>query len=177
MKAKRAVYVVMSFLLANACSVGPRHTSDSKLEQRFFQHQAEFDTLLADVQADEKLTMIGPHEICYAGRTLSVPSDLSEIERLGLTAQRWADYQRQLRELGLALVTKSDGGVEFRVDIGSFLNGDSYKGYEYNSHPAEHPKASLDGYRTSENDRQGSGGYYVSKPLQGSWRLYLYVNG
>jgi len=177
MKATVLALVGTCLLLASACSVGPRHTPDSELEQRFFQHEAEFDALLADVQADGKLTMIGPQEIRYAGRTLSGRAGLSAIELAGLTAERWAGYQRQLRDLGLVLVTKADGGVEFRVDTGSFFNGDSYKGYEYNSNPAEHPKAGLDGYRISESDRDGSGGYYVSKPLKGNWRLYLYVNG
>jgi len=99
-----------------------------------------------------------PREICYAGRTLSIKDGFSQIELLGLTTERWAEYRRQLRGLGLVLVTKGDGGVEFRVDRGSFSNGDSYKGYEYDAKPAEHLKASLDGYRISESDRDASGG-------------------
>jgi hypothetical protein len=177
--ARRQVFAGVCFLALNACSVGRSHTPDSKLEQNFFRQEAEFEALLAEVQADEKLTMIGPREICYAGRTLSIKDGLSEIEPLGLTTERWAEYQRQLRGLGLVLVTKGDGVVEFRVDRGSFSNGDSYKGYEYDSKPAEHLnlKASLDGYRISESDKDASGGYYVSKLLKGHWRLYLYVNG
>jgi hypothetical protein len=149
-----------------------------QLESTFFKHEAEFFALLADVQTDEKLMMIGPYELRYAGRDLSSDRDFPEIERLGLTRERWATYKRQLRELGLVLVIKGDdGSIEFRVDPGSYSNGDSYKGYEYNPSPAEHPKASLDNYRISENDRDSSGGYYVSKPLKGHWILYLYVNG
>lgn len=178
MKAARSsAFVTTCFLLLVACSAGARHTSDSKLGQKFFQHEAEFEALLTDVQADDKLTMIGPHKLGYAGRTLSVQDNLSDIERLGLSTERWATYQRRLQDLGLVLIAKANGGVEFRVDAGSFFNGDSYKGYEYDSDPAEHSKANLDDYRISESDRVRSGGYYASRPLKGHWCLYIYVNG
>jgi len=178
MKGVRFLLAGVCLLLLNACSVGRSHTPDSILEEKFFQHEPEFEALLLEVQADEKLAMIRPHELTYAGRTLSSDNDFAEIERLGLTRQRWAAYQRQLRDLGLAQINREDdGGVEFRVDQGSYSNGDSYKGYQYESGSLEHPKAGLDGYRISENDRHGSRGYYASKPLRGNWRLYLYVNG
>jgi hypothetical protein len=163
------------YLLLNACSAGQHHTSDSKLERNFLNHEGEFEALLSEVQADEKLMMINAHRARYADRFVSAGD---ETERVGLTRQRWARYQRQLQNLGLAQITKGlRGDVEFRVDQGSLFNGDSYKGYEYSPDAAEHPKASLDGYRISESDRDSSGGYYVSKPLKGFWRLYLYVNG
>jgi hypothetical protein len=98
------------------------------------------------------------------------------VERAGLTNKRLMGYRRRLRDLGLVQVGKSDRAIEFRVDPGSYFNGDSYKGYEYSLDPLRHPKESLDNYKISEADRDRSGGYYVSKPLRGHWRLYLYVS-
>jgi hypothetical protein len=164
-------------LLFNACSVGQRHTSDATLERNLLDHQAEFEALLLEVQADDKLSMISAREARYADRVMSAKDGLLEMERAGLTRERWARYQQQLNDLGVARVTKDKRDVEFRVDEGSFLNGDSYKGYWYSPNPPEHTKASLDGYRISESDRAPYGGYYVSKPLKGQWRLYLFVSG
>jgi hypothetical protein len=147
-----------------------------RVRGEFFRHEPEFEALLAEVQADADLTMIRSHEVTYSGRTL--PSDnFAEIERLGLTKERWAMYQGQLRELGLVQINKANGSVEFRVDQGSYSNGDSYKGFEYESGPPEHSKVSLDGYRISEEDRDKFGNYYATRPLKGPWRLYLFVNG
>jgi hypothetical protein len=61
------------------------------------------------------------------------------------------------------------GGVEFRVDSGSFSNGDSDKGYEYSLTPPEgHPKTSLDRYRISADDKDRFGNYSVYKPIKDS---------
>ena len=54
--------------------------------------------------------------------------DPAEIERARLSKERWMGYQKQLNDLGLYGVMKGKGAVEFRVETGSFYNGDSYKG-------------------------------------------------
>ena len=165
------------FLLLSACNVGGRHTPDWKLEANFSQHEAGFETLLSRVTVDDKLEMLRANEVRYAGHTFSAAADPSSLALLGLTRERWLSYSQQLRELGIAQVTKSESGVEFRVDTGSWSNGDSYKGYEYSLAPPEGSrKASLDEYRLSENDRNRSGDYFICKPLKDNWYLYLSVN-
>jgi hypothetical protein len=179
----RELWVAAVFALFGACvllcgcAVGSEHTSDAKLKRNLFDHEAEFDALLAEVQGDERLTMVSTGAVLYGGQMVSAADGLDQIELAGLTKERWAGYQHHLRDLGLSQVTKGDRGVEFRVDPGSLFNGDSYKGYEYSLEPPRHPKSSLDRYKISEADRDASGGYYVSKPLKGHWRLYLYVSG
>jgi hypothetical protein len=172
-----AGYISACLALLTACAVGRHHTPDSRLEENFVQHESEFDTLLTDVTADEKLEMIGIHELRYGGAPVSSTGDLADSERLGLTKERFAHYQRLLRKLGLIQVTKGEGGVEFRVDQGSIFNGDSYKGYEYRATPPEHQKVSLDEYRIAEADRGRFGGYSVCKRIKVHWYLYLFVNG
>jgi hypothetical protein len=109
-------------LFVDACAVGRNHTSDWNLEQKFHQHEAEFEALLAEVQSDTHLKVIQPHALIYAGHRINVSDDLSAVESLGLTRARWLGYQEQLRTLGLAGgVLKGEGGVEFRVDPGSIF--------------------------------------------------------
>ena len=160
----------------SGCAVGRNHTPDWKLEETFHQHEAEFEALLAEVQADTNLKTIQPHALIYAGRLINVSDDLSAVESLGLKRERWLGYQKQLRRLGLAGgVLKGDGRIEFRVDPGSVLNGDSYKGYEYTVNPPQHIKFSLDDYRIADSEKDKSG-WSVYKPLKGRWYLYLFVN-
>ena len=164
-------------VLLTACPVGQHHASDSSLEQNLLQHEAQFEALRVDMQADDKLEMIGRSEVRYANRLFTDLNSTPDVEREGFTHERWQWYQQQLRELGLAQAYRGADGVTFKVDQGSITNGDSYKGYEYDATPPQNQKLSLDGYRISEADRNSSGGYRVTKPIKGHWYLYLFVNG
>jgi hypothetical protein len=153
------------------------HSSDAELERVFDAHEREFETLLADVQADSQLTTLQRAILIYGGRTMNVSvSNPAEIERTGLARERLVRYQKQLSNLGLYGVMKGNGLVEFRVDPGSFYNGDSYKGYEYISTPPHHVRTSLDEYRISDEDRGEFADRVVYKPLKGKWYLFLLVN-
>ena len=175
------VLSAVGFLLYEWITIGARHTSDAKLVRNFLDHRAEFDALLAELQVDTKLKVINTGAVNYGGHYITVDDtddyDLAQVERIGLTKERWAKYQRYLRDLGIVQIGQSDGRIEFRVDPGTPFNGDSYKGYEYSLDPPKHQKTTLDSYRISSDDKDTYGGYYVSKPLGGNWRLYLFVNG
>jgi hypothetical protein len=176
----RSYVIVLCAFSFSISSCGVRHTSDSALEELFYLHEREFRALLADVQADTKFETLTPGWVSYAGHLCKVDEqDFSEIEDLGLTKQRWISYRKQMKNLGLAGgVLKSKGRVEFRVDPGSFFNGDSYKGYEYRQKPPEHLRTSLDGYRMSDSDKDTFGGWLVYKKLKDNdnWYLYFFVN-
>ena len=164
------------FLSVGACAVAGRHTRDSNLEERFLSNESGFAALLTEVSADEKLEMLRPDKVRYAGRVFS-PEDFTEMEHLGFSRQRWTRYRQQILGFGIVQITKSRGEIEFRVDQGSFWNGDSYKGYEYSLvPPAGHQKASLDAYRHLADDKLPFGGYQVYKPLKGNWYIYLFIN-
>src|SRR5580658_638169 len=170
------VYIIGSCVLVVAASaIGCRHTSDSSLERNFFRHESEFEALLAEVTGDEKLGMFGTDRLNYGntrlfgGTTFSNSPDISKIERAGLSRERWERYQRQLRDLGLAQVSRGEGIVEFRVDQVSIFNGDSSKGYWHGSAEPGRRQSSLDRYRISEDDRNKFGGYLVSKPIKENW--------
>jgi hypothetical protein len=172
-----AILVVPTLLAFTGCAVGWNHTSDAALERNFVEHQAEIEALLAEVQADPPLETIQHRTLIYAGRLLNVDdADFSSVEKLGLSHERWQRYQRELRNLGVVSVIKGKGDVEFRVDSGSVLNGDSYKGYEYTPSAPYHIRASLDAYRRSDEDKDKFGNWGVCKPLKKNWYLYLFVN-
>jgi len=160
------------------CAVGRRHAPDATLEKVFFEHEAEFESLRAELQSDPKLMMIGPKDVMYGGALLEVsPNDSTNLASVGLTQSVLTNYQRKIRELGLrGGVFKSDRDIEFRVEPGGILNGDSYKGYQFMVSTPNHIRSSLDDYRISDSDRDRSGNWSVYKHLKGHWYLYLFVS-
>jgi hypothetical protein len=176
-KKNRVAFACVFFLWVTACAVGGRHTPDSRMEENFILQEAGFEALLAEVNADDKLEMLRVDAVRYAGRDFSDRSDPSGLEHLGFAREHWGNYKQKLRKLGIAQITRREGGVEFRVDAGTFSNGDSYKGYEYSLTPPGRRETNLDQYRISEVDRDRFGNYFVCKPIKGNWYLYLFVNG
>jgi len=86
-------------LFLNACAAGWSHTSDAALERIFRAHAAEFEALLADVQADPQLTTVQRGSLVYKGRLMNLhASDPAEIERAGLPKERWMSYQKRRHE-------------------------------------------------------------------------------
>jgi hypothetical protein len=161
----------------SACAVGRHHTSDAKLERGFIEHRTQFEYLLAEVQADPQLKTILPKVLMYAGGYAQVDGgDLTDIERLGMRAARWTQYQKELKELGLNAVMKGGTSVAFRVDPPSLWNGDSYKGYLYDTTRPRRVLPSLDGYTISQSDHDASGGWTVFKSINGNWYIFLSVS-
>jgi hypothetical protein len=169
--------LVACLLVLTACSVGRRHVSDATLEKNFLRHEAEFQALIADVRMDKKLTMIDRHSVHYGNQPAASDKDFSDIERLGLTRERWMRLQNYLTVLGLVRIFQADDSIDLEVEQESTFNLGSRKGYEYNSSlPPGHRRANLDDYRTSQEDRISPfRGYMVWKPLKGNWYLYLFV--
>lgn len=155
-----------------ACAVGWNHTSDAVLERRFLDHQSDFEALLAEVRGDSRLKSIQPRMVLYGDGRFELAQDklpdFAPLERLGMSRTKWDHYQHRLRQLGLrGGVMKGDGRIEFRIDPGSFSNGDSYKGYEFRLTPPRVLLASLDTYRKTGSDRDKFGGWLVYKRLKG----------
>jgi hypothetical protein len=181
MKACRwVVPAVAGAVFLSACSAGGHHTTDSVLEERFFRHRTEFEKLLKDVQSDDRIEAIQPRRVIYGGGWFNLRDAGSEaaIRKAGLTSQRLFQYEEQLRKLELdGGVMQAHGQVEFRADQGSFLNGDSYKGYVFRVTPPDHILSELDRYRISDRDKTPAGDWIVYRPLVDHWYLCLFVNG
>ncbi len=172
------IIVIPAMLTLSACAVGWNHTSDASLERNFVEHQLEIEALLAEIQADSRLEVLQPRGLIYAGRALFDRDEpnVAAVEKLGMPPGRWQQYQRELHRLGFVSVGKAEGSVEFRVDPGLILNGDSYKGYLYAPSAPYHVCASLDSYRISNEDKDKFGNWGVCKPLKKNWYLYLSVS-
>ena len=174
-----AAFAVL-LLSSCACNIGITRTSDSTLNRDFARNESGLNRLIADLNVDTGLGMVTDSEVRFGGAFFdSSPSGLSALAQCGFTADRWAYYRQQLKELGVKRALRADGGtVELRVDEASFLSGGIYKGYWYStSPPGGHQKASLDGYRPSKEDLGPSGGYFLYKPIKPNWYLYLFIDG
>jgi hypothetical protein len=158
------------------CAVGARHTPDAKMEKMFADHQAGFRQLLETVESDSRLEMITPNSLRYGAQSVT-GSDMRDIELAGMKRSNWRAYTKMLRELGIAQVFRTEHGIQFKVESASISNGSSDKGYWYSEQTPGHQVSSLDQYRISPRDRDGSGNYLVSRPLKGNWHLFLFVNG
>jgi hypothetical protein len=148
------------------------------MEQHFLSHKHEFEILLADIQSDINLKMIGIGKLRYADCFMQNIESITEVESLGIAKDRWLGCQKRLKELGIMMVLNESGSVEFKIDSESLLNGDSSKGYLFSSVPPRNQRESLDDYRISVHDKTDTGGYVVHKPIakHANWYLYLYVN-
>jgi hypothetical protein len=163
-------YAVLSLcvmiLFLPTCAVGSKHTSDAALARTFESHQAEFESLRAEIEANPQLITL------FAGdRAYLHEKNLSAMELAGLPRLRATYYEDQLHRLGLWSVGKGGRGIEFRVDPSSISNGASYKGFWwYREGEPRDVRASLDNYRFSNTDE------IVYKALKGHWYLYIFVS-
>jgi hypothetical protein len=100
-----------------------------------------------------------------------------ELERLGLSATRLAHFAQELRDVSVAQIVKGKNEIEFRIDTGSSLNGDSYKGIMYVLFtPKRIHKSNLDDYRAVAEDRNKDGDIVLYRHIKGNWYVYLFVN-
>jgi len=164
--------------LLTGCAVGRHYTADLQLERYFYRHEADFNALLREVQSDAGFQAICLHYVRNGESSTEVSSgdDLSRVERLGFTRERWLGYNRRLRLLGLTFLMKSDERIELRVANPSLFNGDSIKSYAYLTLPPRNLKTDLDRYDISDSENI-PGGWAVYKPLHGNWYLFLFVSG
>ncbi len=115
-------FLSLTILLLGSCAAGRRHTSDATLERIFKSHQAEFESLRAEMEAGPLLMRL------FAGRRMNLHElNLSAMDIAGLPRERVRQYEDRLRRLGLWSVMKGGYGIEFRIDPGTISNGDSYK--------------------------------------------------
>jgi hypothetical protein len=156
--------LVLTATLSVACA---GHPSDAILERRLLNQRAEFDSLVSMAQMD-------PHVIRIARDFTWLDTDVSwprPTDRLGFSEQRWDDYRRRFRGLGLDLGitrTEDEPGVVFLDASGvGMVTGGAGKGYAYSVRPLAPVVASLD-----DPDTGGLGHGRLYKALGGPWYLY-----
>lgn len=169
------VVVVLSLLAG--CTTGSRHTSDTVLARRFKERRSDFDTLLATVQNSSGIEMVAAEVVYVAGRSYKLPPDRELLRSAGISDELLISIRHLMTTLGIKVVIRASGRVEFRVDPGSVLNGDSYKGYMFLEDPSPvKVRPNLDDYRWTRQDQNPSGDIIVYKKLDERWFLYLFIN-
>lgn len=126
---------------------------------------------------DKEIITINRTAIVSQTLTMDVPAkglEAQELQRTGLTLERYARYKRLLDSLGLAWGISRDGEtIYFAAELPSLLNRDSTKGYVYSPATTMSPCVdNLDRYVPTTSNRNVKGGYIVFKTLQPHWFLY-----
>jgi hypothetical protein len=118
-------------------------------------------------KADNELVRIAP-DFTWTTSTVAWPRPVSE---LGFTVQRWDEYRRLFRTLGLhaGLLRPWDHPDAFYlvVQIKGLATGGSVKGYAYSETTLEPRCESLDKPEALAHTE------ICFKPLGGKWYLYL----
>jgi hypothetical protein len=114
--------LLLCLVLLTACAIGRQHVSDAKLEKNFLRHEAEFQALINDIQADKKLTMIDRHSVHYGTQRATTDQDFSDIERVGLTRERWMKFQNYLKILGLVRIFQYNDMIDLEVEAESLFS-------------------------------------------------------
>ncbi len=166
-----AIILVLALFLA-ACNSPSEshHPSDEELLQNFQHHEPDFNKLITMANEDAKVIAI-TNDFTWLDNNMSWPRPDSE---LGFSRERWDDYRKLFKELGLT------SGINRREDIanvvflvasahGAVLRG-TEKGYAYS--PKEpHPLVeSLDRINVPVRNMVP-----IYKRLKGNWYLYYEV--
>jgi hypothetical protein len=160
------------FFLASLSAACAGHPSDAVLGRRLVEHHAEFDSLVSMAQIDSHVTRIA-QDFTWLDSSAAWPRP---NDRLGFSQERWNDYRRRFRSLGLDLGitrTEDEPGVVF-LDVSGvgMVTGGASKGYAYSLRPLTPIVASLD-----DPDTGGRKNGRLYKPLGGQWYIYYEWGG
>src|SRR6266404_6143785 len=160
-----AVILIMVLFLTGCNSPSEsHHPSDKQLLQNFQQHEADFNRLLRMASDDVKAVRISK-DFTWLDNNMSWPRPDSE---LGFSRERWDDYRKLFKELGLtAGITRREdiANVVFFVasDEGAALRG-TEKGYAYSPQEPHPLVESLDRIEVPMRNMVP-----VYKRLKGAW--------
>jgi hypothetical protein len=168
--AREAAGFGLAFLLAVACC-GCGNISDKALQANFVRHEAIFEELRNMIVADAPITMVRRHLIRAGNVTIYSPPQ--DLERVGLSAKRYARYIQLFDQLGLAEgVSRSDYNVWFAAESPSMLSGGVTKGYIYSLSEKTPLVPELDAYVPAPTAGARRPGFLVFKQLKPNWYIY-----
>jgi hypothetical protein len=152
--------VVILSLLAASCSQVSRHPTDEALIQNFTIHKAEFQELVAMIQADKGLRRIDDN--------WTDPSDPSTV---GVPPERIVDYRKRFAVCGIPrgfYSFQAGSNINFIATAFGLCTGGSGKGYAFLSTPPlpSDIVSSTDDYRTNRR-----GAYRVYRHVEGNWYI------
>jgi hypothetical protein len=159
----------LSFGILLMCLTGCGLISDSKLEQKFRSHSADFDQLVKMFEEDQRIVIIRPN-------LTTLDNDSSWPRKdIGISVERWNQYRKLFKELGLSqgLERRNDYSAILLVADGSGpVTASSYKGYAYSERPVSPSLNSLDAKWLPPSVYDKKGHAIVFKPIAKNWYLY-----
>lgn len=148
-----------------------RHPSDASMRHNFYAHEADFNQLVVMSQQDADIDVITPDDIIPSVRLL-IPNDDA------LTTQRWDEYRKLFRKLGLSGGVHRDpnqpGTVAFSASGKQCAAWDkaTIKGYVYSAVPLSPVVASLDDGPPPEVNRDPNDVRLVYEAIKPNWYLF-----
>ena len=150
---------------------GCDNTPDALLVRNFTQNEAVFDDLREMFTKDVQLTMVR-RDLIRAG-TVTLNSPPRDLQKVGLSEERYGTYIKLLNFLGLRTgIGRDEKGIWFEVDRPSYLNGDTTKGYIYSVSDLNPLTPDLDAYVPAATSTSRQPRFLVFKNLKGHWFLY-----
>lgn len=125
---------------------------------------------------DSSLITISTTHVVSRNEMVLTTGSLTDINRVGLTRERYAEYLKMFKELGLKGgitrdATKLDK-IIFRAEKPSFFNGLSEKGYSYSAGDLGPCLDNLNSYVPPQSALNRPEGYIVFERVGPHWYLY-----
>jgi hypothetical protein len=167
---------ILALSIAVCCACGAVHLQDGRLIENFNTHEMAFEQLRAMAESDAGFVLISPRRVTAASR--STPRKAGEDERREMNPERYSEYMRRFKELGLDNgIIRDEQSVWFRAEVPSFSNGAVTKGYVYSLGELTPLVADLDGYVPEPTPDSRRPRFLVFKLLKPHWYLYKLSNG
>jgi hypothetical protein len=121
------------------------------------------------IMAEPELALVRRNLIRF-GPIQTTPDHL---ERVGLSAERYARYLTAFDRLGLANgVARTETGVVFEAERESLLNGEVTKGYLYSNSEPRPLVSDLDSYVPAPTPDSPRPRFIAFRRLKGNWYLF-----
>jgi hypothetical protein len=168
----RAMWVRTTVLVCLSLAGGCGHPSDKVLAENFRKNEALFDKLLHMLLVDAQLTTVRRNLVRSGTTTLESPP--SGLDRVGLSAERYAEYLNLFDQLGLRDgVGRGDHGeVWFNAEHPSLFNWGPTKGYVYSASELTPLVPDLDSYSPQSTVESRRPPFLVYRALKTHWHLY-----
>lgn len=169
------IVFVFGLLFFTSCSpllFDKTHTSDEILLKTFRENRADFELLARMAKQNSNMVRIADN-FTWTKDSAAFPRPESE---LGITNERWEEYKRLFRKLGLTngILNYQPDKIYFTASSQGLLTGGSSKGYAFLREEPALLSDSLDNYDFNNSKKETN---FVFRRLEGNWYLYYEVNG
>ncbi len=179
-KFKKIILITLGIIVAIGISItifftafiyilggGKMSTSkDQAMIDHFYQHQADFDTLVTMSNQDEKVTRIAK-SFTRLENSAAWPRPESE---LGFPKERWDEYRRLFKEIDsdTGINRQKDGSVYITTYAFGLVTGGDQKGYAYLPNTPKNLVSSID-----DSESSAESNIPIYRHITDNWYLFF----